>query len=45
MSQLMGYTAECSKTGILFDIEKISEEPDWCPLKKTNKLSKIVEKP
>ncbi len=45
MSQLIGYTAECSKTGILFNIEKISEEPDWCPLLKSKKQSGITDKP
>jgi len=36
MSQMMGYTAECSKTGILFNFERHVEEPLWCPLKENN---------
>lgn len=33
ISQMMGYTAECSKTGILFHLEISSECPQWCPLR------------
>ncbi len=44
LSQLMGYTAECSKSGVVFTIEHLSEPPEWCPL--VNKdYSKIKEKP
>jgi|GEM_PF-1068377 len=35
MSRMMGYTAECSKTGILFNLEDTSETAYWCPLKET----------
>jgi len=37
MSQMMGFTAECSKTGTLFNPEKLTTEPSWCPLKKHKK--------
>jgi len=32
LSQLMGYTSECSKKGILFCLEDCNETPRWCPL-------------
>ena len=38
ISQMMGYTAECSKTGTLFKIEKCIEEPPWCPLNRDEDL-------
>lgn len=38
MSQMMGYTAECSKTGILFNLDRINDQPLWCPLREDNKL-------
>ncbi|MCX7841825.1 MAG: hypothetical protein N2489_01960 [Clostridia bacterium] len=32
ISRIMGYTAECSQTGILFILEDYNEAPAWCPL-------------
>jgi hypothetical protein len=42
MSQMMGFTAECSKTGTLFNLEKCTTEPLWCPLAK-HKKSRMIE--
>lgn len=33
ISRLMGYTVECGKTEILFNLEEIETEPLWCPRK------------
>lgn len=34
MSRMMGYTSECSQTGVLFNVADYSESsPSWCPLK------------
>jgi hypothetical protein len=33
MSKMIGYTSECSKTGILLKIDITHESPEWCPIK------------
>lgn len=33
ITRMMGYSAECSRTGVLFNLEDISATPDWCPFK------------
>lgn len=38
ISRMMGYTAECTKTGVLFNLEKTGTEPIWCPLINKDKL-------
>ncbi len=38
ISRMMGYTAECSKVGTLFNIESLQVEPLWCPLRKKNEM-------
>jgi hypothetical protein len=38
ISQMIGYTAECSKTGTLFKMEKYSGTPPWCPLSRDEDL-------
>lgn len=41
ISQIMGYTAECSKTGILFHLDSSMERPLWCPLSEEGEKKKI----
>lgn len=33
MSRMMGYTAECARTGTLLTLEDYCEAPQWCPLR------------
>ncbi|MCX7842081.1 MAG: hypothetical protein N2489_03295 [Clostridia bacterium] len=37
LSQMMGYTAECTKTGTMFNLEQTSDQPLWCPLREEEK--------
>ena len=38
ISRMMGYTAECTKAGGLFNLEKLGTEPIWCPLVNKDRL-------
>ena len=40
ISQIMGYTAECSKTGILFHLDSSMACPLWCPLSEDGEKKK-----
>lgn len=43
MSRMMGYTAECSRTGILFKMESGDMHPLWCPLRQEDRLERKME--
>ncbi len=40
VSRLIGYTAKCSLSGILFVIEDMVTTPDWCPLENEKGIGK-----
>ena len=42
MSKLIGYTGQCSRTGILFKLEATEEAPLWCPLKEDKNLKDLL---
>jgi hypothetical protein len=42
LSRMMGYTAECRKNGVLFNIDDIEKIPPWCPLNdREDKIDKL----
>jgi len=43
MSQMMGYTAECSQTGVLFSLEECNGWPLWCPLRENNNIEERMQ--
>lgn len=43
MSQMMGYTGECSITGILFNLDTTGGQPIWCPIREGNHIDEKLQ--